>query len=187
MRIRTLTASVALIAIAAAPAHAELKNYIVKDLGFAFSAPGDVKADLGTFRGEVAGPRETIVFKSSNNTIEYKVTVLRFGQAQMDGATLIGEREFMFRQRNKVVMDTFSQIGTGKDTVYGHKIVVDLPKNRTMAALYFTNGKLYTLEATLAPGGDYQAPDPKGFIDSIKFDLSRAEPGATELRVPAVE
>ena len=188
MRIRTLPAlTLALTAIAAAPAHAEWKNYVSRELGFSFSAPSEVKAELGTYRGEVAGPRQTTVFRCTDNNIEYKVTVLAFSQAQMDGAILIGEREFLFRQRNKVVMDAFSQVGTGKDSVYGHKIVVDLAKGRTMAAVYFTNGKLYTVEADLPPDGDYQAPEPKRFIDSIAFDLSRVAPGTIEVQAPKVE
>ena len=176
----------ALIAASAAPAHAVWKTYICKDLGFSFAAPGEVKAELGTFRGEVAGPRQSIVFRSSEANIEYKVTVLSFTQAQMDGATLLGEREFMFRRGNKVVMDAFSQLGTGKDTVYGHKIVVDLPKSRTMAALYFANGKLYTLEAALPANDDYTKPDIERFINSITFDLSHPEQGAIEIHAPAV-
>ena len=45
-----------------------------------------------------------------------------------------------------------------------------------MTALYFTNAKLYTVEAVLPPGGDYKKPDLARFVDSIKFDLSRPDP-----------
>ena len=189
MRIRTLAAltSVA-IAISVAPADAAWKSYVVKDLGFSFMAPGDVKAELGTSRGDVAGPRQTIVFKSAEDNIEYKVTVVSFTQAQADGAILLGEREFTFRQRKDVVSDVFSQVGGGKDTVYGNKIVVDLPdkKGRMAGAFYFTNGKLYALEATIPANGNNASPDPGRFVDSIKFGSS-AEPGAVALQVPQVE
>jgi len=190
MRIVILTAlASAAIAISTAPASAEWKSYISRDLGFSFMAPGEVKADLGTYRGEVAGPRQTITFKSAEDNIEYKVTVLRFAQAQADGAILVGEREFMFRQRNNVVMDTFTQVGTGKDTIYGHKIVIDFPMNkgRTMGAFYFTNGKLYALEAAMPPNSNYASPGPERFVDSIKFVLSGTEPGAVELATPKGE
>ena len=191
MRRLTLAAlTSAAIAISTVPALAEWKSYVSKDLGFSFTAPGEVKAELGTYRGQVAGPRQTIVFKSSEDNIEYKVTVMSFAQAQADGATLLGEREFVFRQRNNVLMDRFSQVGTGKDTIYGHKIVIDLPMNRgrTTGAFYFTNGKLYTLEATMLPAhGNYASADPGRFIDSIKFGPSRTEPNAVELQAPKVE
>jgi len=191
MRTLTLAALVsAAISISTGPAVAEWKSYISKDLGSSFMAPGEVKAALGTYRGEVAGPRQTIVFKSTEDNIEYKVTVMSFAQAQADGAILLGEREFVFRQRNNVLMDTFSQVGLGKDTIYGRKIVIDLPMNkgRTTGAFYFANGKLYTLEATVLPAnGNYMSVDPGRFIDSIKFVLPRSELGAVELQTPKVE
>jgi hypothetical protein len=191
MRTVTLAAlTSAAIAISTAPVVAEWKSYISKDLGFSFMAPGEVKAELGTYRGEVAGPRQTIVFKSTEDNIEYKVTVMSFAQAQADGAVILGEREFMFRQRKNVLMDTFSQVGAGKDTMYGRKIVIDLPMNkgRTTGAFYFTNGRLYTLEATVPPANANNASlDPGRFVDSIKFVLSPTEPDAIELHAPKVE
>ncbi len=190
MRILTLAvlAGVAM-ANSTAPALAEWKAYVSKDLGFSFMAPGEVKVAEGTYRGEVAGPRQTITFRSAEDNIEYKVTVLSFTQAQADGATLLGEREFMFRQRNTVLMDAFTQTGTGKDVIYGHKVVIDLPMNkgRTMGAFYFVNGKLYALEAAMPAGSNYASSGPERFVDSIKFTPARAEAGAIELRTPKVE
>ena len=191
MRILTLAAlagmAIASSTTAAAPAAADWKTYVSKDLGFSFMAPGDVKADIGTYRGEVAGPRQTITFRSTEDKIDYKVTVLSFAQAQANGATLLGEREFMFRQRNPVLMDAFTQVGTGKDAIYGHKLAITLPMNkgRSMGAFYFVNGKLYALEATMPAGSNYAAPGPERFVDSIKF--GRAEAGAIELRTPKDE
>jgi hypothetical protein len=190
MRILTLVvlAGVAM-ANSAAAAAAEWKTYVSKDLGFSFMAPSDVKAAVGTYRGEVAGPRQTITFRSAEDNIDYRVTVLSFTQAQADGATLLGEREFMFRQRNNVVLDAFTQTGTGKDAIYGHKIEIDLPMNkgRTMGAFYFVNGKLYALEATMPAGSNYASPGPARFVDSIKFAPSRTEAGAVELTTPKVD
>jgi hypothetical protein len=191
MRSLTLVAlASAALAITTAPADAAWKSYISKDLGFSFMAPGEVKTDVGTFRGAVAGPRQTIVFKSTEDNIEYKVTVMSFAQAQADGATILGEREYMFQDRKNVLMDTFGRVEPGKDSVYGRKIVVDLPdkKGRTTGAFYFTKGKLISLEATVLPAnGDYESPDPGRFIDSIVFMLTRTEPGAVELQTPKVE
>ncbi len=124
-------------------------------------APGEVKTDVGNFRGAIAGPRQTIVYRSVEDNIEYKVTVMSFLQAQAEGATLLGERQYMFQDRKMVLMDTFSRVGSGKDAVYGRKIVVDLPDNkgRTTGAFYFTKGRLISVEATVLPAkGSFASP-----------------------------
>ncbi len=180
----------AAITMAAMPAQAAWKSYINREIGFSFMAPGEVKTDVGTFRGAIAGPRQTIVYRSVEDNIEYKVTVMSFFHAQAEGATLLGEREYMFQDGKKVLSDTFGRVGSGKDAVYGRKIVVDLPDNkgRTTGAFYFTKGRLISLEATVLPAhGDFASPDPGRFIDSIAFVLSRTEPGAVELETPKLE
>jgi hypothetical protein len=177
----------AALAMTTAPASAAWKSYVSHKLGFSFEAPGEVKTQAGTYRGQIAGPHETIVFRSVDDNIEYKVTVMSFMQAQADGASILGEREYMFQDGKKVLMDTFGRVEPGKDSVYGRKITVDQPKNggRTTAAFYFNKGKLISLEATVLPAnGDYASPDPGRFIDSIVFQLQRTQEGATELKLP---
>ena len=178
------------LVVAAMPAQAEWKSYINRELGFSFMAPGEIKSDMGTFRGAIAGPRQTIVYRSVEDNVEYKVTVMSFIQAQAEGATILGEREYMFQDGKKVLMDTFGRVGSGKDAVYGRKIVIDLPndKGRTTGAFYFTKGRLISLEATVLPAhGNFASPDPGRFVDSVAFVLSRTEPGAVELETPKLE
>jgi hypothetical protein len=182
----------AALTAAAMPAQAAWKTYVNKELGFSFMAPGEVKTDIGTFRGNYAGPRQTIVYRSVEDNIEYKVTVMSFIQAQAEGATILGEREYMFQdgKGKKVSADRFGRVGSGKDAVYGRKIVVDLPGNRGRAtgAFFFTRGKLITLEATVLPAhGDLASPDADRFVDSIALAVTRAEPGAIELETPKLE
>ncbi len=180
----------AALMMTAMPAQAAWKSYINRQLGFSFMAPGEVKTDVGNFRGAIAGPRQTIVYRSVEDNIEYKVTVMSFLQAQAEGATLLGERQYMFQDRKMVLMDTFSRVGSGRDAVYGRKIVVDLPDNkgRTTGAFYFTKGRLISVEATVLPAkGSFASPDPDRFIDSIAFVLSHTEPGAFELETPKLE
>jgi hypothetical protein len=109
------------VAMAVMPAQAAWKTYVNKELGLSFMAPGEVKTSLGTFRGNYAGPRQTIVYRSVENNIEYKVTVMSFIQAQAEGATILGEREYMFQdgKGKKVLADRFGRVGSGKDAVYG--------------------------------------------------------------------
>src|SRR5215468_5850110 len=132
------------VATAAMPAQAAWKTYVNKELGLSFMAPGEVKTSIGTFRGNIAGPRQTIVYRSVEDNIEYKVTVMSFMQAQAEGAALLGEREYMFQDHKKVLLDAFARVEPGKDAVYGRKIVVDLADNkgRSTGAFYFTRGKL---------------------------------------------
>jgi hypothetical protein len=176
--------------MAAMPAQAAWKSYINMALGFSFMAPGEVKTDVGTFRGVIAGPRQTILYRSVEDNIEYKVTVMSFVQAQAEGATILGEREYMFQDGKKMLTDTFTRVGSGKDTVYGRKIVVDLAdkKGRTTGAFYFTKGRLISLEATVLPShGNFASPDPGRFVDSIAFMVSRTEQGVVELETPKFE
>ena len=178
------------LTMAAMPAQAAWKSYISKELGFAFQAPGEVKSELGTYRGADAGPRQTMVFRSVEDNIEYKVSVMSFQQAGADGATIVGEREYMFQDKKKVLSDTFARAETGKDAVYGRKITVDQPgnKGRTSGAFYFTKGRLITLEATVLPAhGGLDSPDAARFLDSVVFQLARADKAAVELKVPELE
>ena len=72
----------AALMMTAMPAQAAWKSYINKELGFSFMAPGEVKAAVGNFRGAIAGPRQTVVYRSVEDNIEYKVTVMSFLQAR---------------------------------------------------------------------------------------------------------
>src|ERR1043166_3496004 len=93
------------LVVMAAPAQAAWHSYVSHKLGFSFEAPGEVKTSTGTYRGTFAGPHESIIFRSVDDNIEYKVTVMSFMQAQADGATLLGEREYNFQNEKKVVND----------------------------------------------------------------------------------
>jgi hypothetical protein len=184
---RALTfAAVASAVLAISTTHADSvwKAYIAKDHGFSFMAPGEIKATLGTYRGTLAGPRQTIVYRSADNNIDYRVTVMSFLQAQAEGANILGERQYGFQNQKKLLMDIFTRVESGKDSVYGRKLVVDQPENkgRTTGAFYFTRGKMISLEATVLPAnGNYESPDPGRFVDSIAFLLSRADKNAVVL------
>jgi hypothetical protein len=175
----------------ASGAQAAWKSYISRELGFSFRAPGEIKTGVGTYRSDVAGSHQTVVYSSTDDDIEYKVTVMSFSQAQAgESATILGERESLFQDGRTVLMDAAARVENGKNAVYGRKIVIDLPdhKGRTTAAFYFTKGKLVSLEATVLPAnGDYGSPDPALFVDSITFAAARTEPGAIELATPKLQ
>jgi hypothetical protein len=165
------------------PAEAAWHGYISHPLGFAFAAPGDLKVEKGTYKAAVGGTHDTMVFRSVDDNIEYKAIVIDMTAQSNQAATLMGEAEYIFQDRKKVLMDTFGRV----DGKFGRKLTIDLPNNggRTTAAFYFVNGRIVSLQATVLPAnGDYDTPEMGRFIDSITFYTVRAANNATELTLP---
>ena len=173
----------AVLAAMTAPAMAAWRGYISHPLGFAFAAPGELKVEKGTYRGDVAGPHDTLVYRFVDDNIEYKAVVIDMGDKANDAATLLGEAEYTFGEGKKVLMDTFGRV----DRQYGRKLTVDLPNNggRSSAAFYFVDGRIVSLQATVLPAnGDYNTPEMGRFVDSITFFTIRAPDDAIELPAP---
>jgi len=173
------------VALAAmtAPAEAAWKSYVSRGLGFSFEAPGEIKTEKGTYSGKLAGRHDAIVYRSVDDNIEYKAIVIDMTAEANKAATIMGEAEYIFQDRKKVLMDTFGRV----DGKFGRKLTIDLPNNggRTTAAFYFVNGRIVSLQATVLPAnGDYDTPEMGRFIDSITFYTVRAANDATELTVP---
>jgi hypothetical protein len=184
MRLTALATLVgAALATMIAPAMAVWRGYISHPLGFAFAAPGEVKVEKGTYSGEVAGTRDTVVYRFVDDNIEYKAVVIDMRDKANDAATLLGEAEYMFGEGKKVLMDTFGRV----DRQYGRKLTVDLPNNagRASAAFYFINGRIVSLQATILPAnGDYDTPEMGRFVDSVTFFTVLAPDDAIELPAP---
>jgi len=184
MRLTALAALVVTFAATTAPATAAWRGYISHPLGFAFAAPGDLKVEKGTYRGAVAGARDTLVYRFIDDDIEYKAVVIDMSDKANDAATLLGEAEYTFQEDKKVLMDPF---GRGARQ-YGRQLTIDLPNSagRASAAFYFINGRIISLKATVLPAnGDYNTPEMGRFVDSITFFTVRAEDDAIELPVPS--
>jgi hypothetical protein len=164
-----------------APADAATwKGYISHTLGFAFAAPGDMKIEKGSYQGAVAGKHDSVVYRFLDDNIEYKVTVVDTTAQSNQAAVLLGEAEYIFQDRKKLLMDTFGRV----DRQFGRKLTIDLPNNggRSTAAFYFVNGRIVWLQATVLPAnGDYGSPEMGRFVDSITFFTERAPEDAIEL------
>jgi hypothetical protein len=184
MRLTALaTLAGTVLAAMTAPAAAAWHGYISHPLGFAFAAPGELKVEKGTYRGAVAGERDTIVYRFVDDNIEYKAVVIDMGDKANDAATLLGEAEYAFQDKKKVLMDTFGRV----DRQYGRKLTIELPNKggRATAAFYFINGRIVSLQATVLPAnGDYDTPEMGRFVDSITFFTVRAADDAIELPAP---
>ena len=166
-----------------APAQAAWLGYISHPLGFGFAAPGEMKVEKGTYNSPIAGQHNTIVYAFAEDNIEYKVIVVDMRDRANESAILLGEAQFLFQDKKKVLMDTFGRL----DRQFGRKLTVDLPNNggRSMAAFYFVNGRIVSLQATVLPAnGDYETSETGRFIDSVSFSTVRAADDAIELPPP---
>jgi hypothetical protein len=184
MRLTALAilAGAALVATSA-PTLAAWRGYISHPLGFAFAAPGDLKAEKGTYRGAVAGTRDALIYRFVDDDIEYKAVVVDMTDRANEAANLVGEAAYNFQDGKKVLLDTYARV----DRQFGRKLTIDLPNNggRAMAAFYFINGRIVSLQATVLPAnGDYDTPDMARFVESITFFTVRAEDDAIELQQP---
>src|SRR6185369_214228 len=178
--ILALTMTAALTA-AALPAQAAWQSYAAREAGFSFEAPGDVKSEKATYRA-AAGQRPATVYRSLDDNIEYKVTVVDFANRANDDAALIKEAATSLQNNRKVLADAEARV----ETSYGRKMTFELPNNggRSMAAIYVSRGHLIQLEVTVLPAnGDYASPDLGRFVDSIAFNSGSSDPGKIELHL----
>ena len=174
----TVTASLATVSI---PANAAWHSYTPKEAGFSFEAPGEVKTEKATYRS-AAGQRPATVYRSLDDNIEYKVTVVDFASRANDDAALIKEAATALQNNRKVLADAEARV----EQSYGRKMSFELPNNggRSMAAIYVSRGHLIELEVTVLPAnGDYASPDLGRFVDSIAFNSGSGDPGRIELQL----
>ena len=175
------SAIAALIALTA-PAAAAWHGYISHSLGFAFAAPGELKVQKSSYKGAVAGTRDSVVWTSVDDGIEYSAIVIDTTGISNQAATLLGEAEYIFQDGKKLLMDSFGRV----DRHFGRKLSIDLPNNggRKIGCFYFINGRIVSLQATVPSGGDYDSPELARFVDSITFYPERAADDDSELPLP---
>jgi len=168
--------------LAAAPANAAWHAYVMKQpVGFSFTAPGDMKAEKITYMSAMAGQRSGVAFGSTEDNVDYKITIVDFAGRSSDEAALIKEATASFQQSTKNLMDEDARV----ESSYGRKVTVDLPNNggRSMSAIFFKDNHLVQLTATVRPGGDLLSSDMGRFVDSLAFYETRSDEGATELKL----
>ena len=169
------------LAVTMLPAEAAWNSYLNREVGFSFLAPGNMKTEKGTYSSAMAGQRDAVVFRTVEDDVEFKVTVVDFAARTSDEAALIKEATATLQSNNKVLSDEDARI----ESDYGRKITIDFPNNggRSMAAVYFKQGHLIQLQVTVPPNGDVLTPDLGRFVDSLAFGAGREETSATELKL----
>jgi hypothetical protein len=164
------------------PAHAAWEYYISHPLGFSVAMPGEISASRGTYEAPVAGRHNTIVFSSSENGIDYRITVVDMREVQNKASSLLGEAVYNFQDGRNIVMD----IDARADRHFGRKLTVSPPddRGRETAEYYFINGQLLELRVTIPEGGDYGSPNVARFIDSVAFFPDMADQNSVQLTLP---
>lgn len=171
------------LALAVTPAQAAWHGYFNKQgVAFSITAPGELKGEKSKYHSAIAGERDSVVFTSVEDNIEFKITVVNFTGRASDEAALIKEASAAYQDKTKVLLDTDARV----ESSYGRKLTVDLPNNagRSMTAIFFKDNHLIQCRATVLPGGDYQSSDMGRFVDSLAFYESYIVDGATELKLP---
>jgi hypothetical protein len=164
------------------PAEAAWHSYVSTEAGFSYTAPGEVKAEKSSYKSNAEGQRTATIFRSVEDDVEYRVTVVNFFGRKTDEPAIIKEASTQFLANKKVLADSEARV----ESSYGRKMTVDLPNTggRAMVAIYFNQGYLIELQVTVLPAnGDYGSPDMGRFVDSIAFGAGRAEVDATSLKL----
>ena len=170
------------LALLALPAQAAWNGYLNTEAGFSFSAPGAVKSEKSSYKSATEGERTATIFRSVEDNVEYKVTVVNFFGRKVEAPAIIKDASTQFLAGKKVLADSEARV----ESSYGRKMTVDLPNagGRAMIGIYFNQGYLIELQVTVLPAnGDYGSPDMGRFVDSIAFGAGREQEGATNLKL----
>lgn len=166
--------------LATVPADAAWRGFFNREVGFSFNAPSGLKAEKTNFTLPGGPARAATTFRIVEDNIEFKVTVVNFAGTTQEDA--IKAASAAFQAGRKVLSHEEARVETNQ----GHKMSVELPNNggRSMASIYFKNGHLIQLDATVLPAnGDYGTPETARFVESIAFGDDRVDTDALELKL----
>ncbi len=176
----TLALSTVIAMLAIAPAEAAWSGFFNREVGFSYNAPAGMKAEKTTYKLGTAQPRAATAFRVMEDNIQYNVTVVEVGgMAENDAIKAATEA---LQAGRKILSHDEARV----ESMHGHKMSIELPNNggRSVAAIYFKNGHLIQLDATVLPAnGDYETPDTTRFADSIAFGDDRIDTTAVEMKL----
>ena len=196
---RTVGLALAVLVVAAAPAHAAWQWYACPSDNFALQSPVLLKMESTKFsmprHGAALSAR---TYSATLDNMEFRMLVADYSDRVPDGASILSEAMYQHTETGDhglrsgtIVSDVPTRIeNPARGATYGRTITVDAPKNggRNITAFYFRDGHLYEQSIMILPAnGDYRSPFGSRFIDSLLFNLSRLdeETGGMHQFIPA--
>jgi hypothetical protein len=174
MRFVALAAGLFVAAAVSAPADAAWKDHAFPELGLGKEFPGDPKREEAEYKTPVAGTAKATVLSMTDNNIVYRVTVVDLKHKVDVGASIMGECVFLAEDEGTPIANMATRVEPGAKAVYGRLVTVELEgnKGRKQTGCYFTQGRLYRIEATVLPEhGQPNSPQVIRFTNSLRFDL----------------
>src|SRR5450432_3492076 len=93
----------AALALGILPVQAAWHGYVNTEAGFSFTAPGAVKAEKSGYKSTAEGQRTATIFRSVEDDVEYRVTVVNFFGRKTDEPAIIKEAATQFQAGKKVL------------------------------------------------------------------------------------
>ena len=86
---------------------------------------GRCESRKSAYTSKIAGARPATIYRSVDDNIEYRVTVVDFAGRAKDEAAIIKEAATVFGANKKVLADAEARV----EMSYGRKMTIDLPNN----------------------------------------------------------
>jgi hypothetical protein len=176
MRFAALAAGLFVAAALSTPAAAAWKDHALPDLGIGKEFPGDPKREVVEYKTPVAGTAKATVLSMTENHIDYTLTVVDLQHKVDMGASIMGECVFLAETEGTPIANMATRVEPGAKAIYGRLVTVDLKENkgRKQTACFYTNGRLYKIEACVRPEhGQPNSPQVIRFTNSLRFDLEQ--------------
>jgi hypothetical protein len=167
---RRLALAVVCLAVTAAPASAEWKNYRYPELGVAKEFPAEPKVTEGEYKTQAAGTAPAKIFTVEQENMIFRMTVADLRSKADQGAIIMGECTFLAEDAGIPVQNMTARI----NRVYGRIQSTDLPDgSRGMTECLFTAGRLYKIEAIVLKNNDDFPNSPQAirFVNSLDFNM----------------
>ena len=197
MRLFVLAAAAAAL-LSSQPAFAAWQEFAYPELGFVVAFPAPPSTSTGTYSSVLVEKAPTHIFTLKQGNSLFIATVVDMMERKEEGASLMGESEFLMHLLGDTKGNSTSRVEPGKAAVYGRQITIDIrdgvipeQAGQTEAAhkwfkaatgmeipagsrltinLFFNRGRLYMIQGINLPAqGDAGGPEAVRFAESLSF------------------
>jgi hypothetical protein len=173
----------ALFTFAAPVAAQDWRDYSYPDYSFAVSFPADPQVETSTYQLSDGRTVTARVYTVRREDAEFKVTVAELGDPRLEEAAVIDHAVRALSEGGEVKVNLPHRI----NRVFGRQLsIVQGNGNRTSAALFDFDGRLYQIEGTSFPTGGNVTADSIRFVQSFAFTGGGSNRSADELRAGRV-